>query len=105
MRENIIIWQNILFFSFRTTGIFPADLGLEGEVVVVLAAAGVPEVVVEGGLGEHVDRAPGGQVQHLVLPPGHSTVQYSTVQYSSTVAYISLPRRIVKIRGSILLVS
>ena len=59
----------------------------------------------EGGLGEHVDRAPGGQVQHLVLSPGHSTVQYSTVQYSSTVAYISLPRRIVKIRGSILLVS
>ena len=57
----------------------PADLGLEGEVVVVLAAAGVPEVVVEGGLGEHVDRAPGGQVQHLVLSPGHSTVQYSTV--------------------------
>ena len=105
VRENIIIWQNILFFSFRTTGIFPADLGLEGEVVVVLAAAGVPEVVVEGGLGEHVDRAPGGQVQHLVLSPGHSTVQYSTVQYSSTVAYISLPRRIVKIRGSILLVS
>ena len=82
MRENIIIWQNILFFSFRTTGIFPADLGLEGEVVVVLAAAGVPEVVVEGGLGEHVDRAPGGQVQHLVLSPGHSTVQHSTVQYS-----------------------